>query len=190
MKFFDVICCAAFVFAESCFAAEPLKPTVPTAPATARTAVIGAETPIAPKIVADGSAVGDIQTASENIEVGKNASAGNLSTVSGAVLIGPDSSVLSITTQIGAVSLGAGAMVVKDIVLEAGTVTIGKGALVMGRINVVRPPRGEKPTLRIMIEEGSAIQGGVMMGYPVQICVAKNASAGRISGGKALKCKP
>lgn len=151
--------------------------------------VDGAESPIAPKMVSDGSAVGDIQAASEDIEVGKNASAGNLLTSSGAVRIGPGASVASITTQIGVITLGDGAMVVKDIVLEAGTITIGKGAIVMGRINVLRPAKGVKPALKIVIEEGSAVQGGVMMGYPVQICVSKNASAGRISGGKALKCK-
>jgi len=153
-------------------------------------AVVGAESMIAPKTVSDGSAVGDIQAASEAIEVGKNASAGNLVTSSGAVRIGAGSSVASITTQIGAISLGDGAMVVKDIVVESGTVTIGKGAIVMGRINVLRPQKGTKPALKIVIEAGSAVQGGVMMGYPVQICVGKNASAGRISGGKALKCKP
>jgi len=153
-------------------------------------AVVGAESMIAPKTVSDGSAVGDIQAASEAIEVGKNASAGNLVTSSGAVRIGAGSSVASITTQIGAISLGDGAMVIKDIVVESGTVTIGKGAIVMGRINVLRPQKGTKPALKIVIEAGSAVQGGVMMGYPVQICVGKNASAGRISGGKALKCKP
>jgi hypothetical protein len=153
-------------------------------------APLAAEAPIAPKTVSDGSAVGDIQAASEDIEVGKNASAGNLVTSSGAVRIGAGSSVASITTQIGAITLGDGAMVVKDIVVEAGTITIGKGSIVMGRINVIRPAKGVQAALKIVIEEGSAVQGGVMMGYPVQICVGKNASAGRISGGKALKCKP
>lgn len=178
LRIFTLAVVGAFTLAQHSVAAE-----VSIAP-------LGAESPIAPKTVNDGSAVGDIQAASEDIEVGKNASAGNLITSSGAVRVGPGSSVASITTQIGAVSLGDGAMVVKDIVVEAGTITIGKGAIVMGRINVLRPAKGVKPALKIVIEEGSAVQGGIIMGYPVQICVSKNASAGRISGGKALKCKP
>jgi cytoskeletal protein CcmA (bactofilin family) len=185
MKIPHAFCCIAFALARLSFAADP----TPPATSTSATETIGAEAPIAPKTVADGGAVGDIQAASENIEVGKNASAGNLTTVSGAVLIGPGSSVMSITTQIGTVNLAAGAMVVKDVSIEAGSVTIGKGAIVMGRIIVVRPPKGIKPSLKIVIEEGAAVQGGVFMGYPVQICVAINASAGRVSGGKALKCK-